>query len=334
MDFTIPKTQTNASPDFDKMDQALATIQQHEKANKTTSQKVGDVLSGWGTTPIAATIGGGIGALGGPAAPLTVPLGAFAGASVGKLLQRIGSYMNGTSDSNEGGIKSGIGASLDTAATGAGYATTASIIQNLPNIISWLTKGGVASKTNQAVSKATEKGTETPLIGDNGIIQQIRNTVEKKLGTGPGTEEALNSVMTEHLPAGENNTYNSLNSVYGNANSSELPDELTMTPQQILDTRRQITNYYNPKTLFGQPQNLDDKVAAYTRTALSQNLHQTVPSTKIPDWLYSLYSNKLIGSPLTWPVKAIAGVETVNILKHLLSGSASSVSDVASGGGQ
>ena len=333
IDFTNPTTTQNGlSPsDIEKMDATLAAIQQNEKKTKTTTQKVGDVLSGWGTTPALAVGGAGIGLLGGPAAPLTVPLGAFAGASVGKLLQRLGSYMNGTSDPNEGGIKSGISAGMNTAVTGAGYATTAAILQNLPTILSWLTHAGPSKLTNKLTQQATEQGNETPLLGgEKGVLDKFLSDVNNKFGAEDTVAgNATNKLLMNKSPVGGLDQYRSFNNAFSEAPTQALPDELMLNPQQALDRRQQVAAGYPAKNMFSNllnlfspppsvQQNTEQGVAGILRNNYSQALHEMAPGTVLPDKINSLYYK--FGTPLSWVGKIGVPVGLAELLKHLLPG--------------
>jgi len=103
---------------------------------KTVGQKIGDVIGQEGAAPIGATIGAGVGLLGGPAAPLTVPLGAFAGGMVGKAVQRGGELLSGKAEEQEP-----ISAVMGAGAESAAYASLAELGYQLPNIAKLGIKG-------------------------------------------------------------------------------------------------------------------------------------------------------------------------------------------------
>lgn len=103
---------------------------------KTTQQKIGDVMASDASQPVGALIGGGVGLLGGPAAPITVPLGAFAGSMVGSAVKRGGELLGGKAEQ-----VNPVDYTMTEAGKGALAASLAELAYQAPNIIKSIPKG-------------------------------------------------------------------------------------------------------------------------------------------------------------------------------------------------
>ena len=206
------------------------------------------------------------------------PLGGFGMYGAGYVLRDLlGPYVGYKPTSvSEGGIGNQL-----TGMAGAG------IMGEALSMLPWLTKGGVAGKTTKAAEKATKEGTRIPWQETE---TGVREEVGKKLGATPEVKKTLEQLLAEKLPIASG-------------------QEMTLTPMQQLDWRRQIArrgggNFFQ-RLLTGT--SVPEKVEGVARSQISGQLHGYVPGTRLPDWLYSKYSGPL-GSPVqAIPKLAIGG---------------------------
>lgn len=175
----------------------------------------------------------------------------------------------------------------------------------LNELLPWLSKskvrGGVSGKETAAAAKATEEGVSVPF---QDIQSKTMQNVQKKLGWTPEVKKTFTTLMKEKRP-----------SALG---------EASLNPTEILDWRRQIAtrggkNYF--QRLF-TGSSVPEKVEGVVRSDLSSILHETVPATRLPDILYTLYSKSPLGSPLEAPLRAAGGGATLagaySLLRNLL----------------
>lgn len=205
----------------------------------------------------------------------------------------------------------------------------------------FLTKGGVAGKSTQAAQKATQAGKS---MNFDDLATQIRKEVFDQFGKTTEVKKAVDKLISGLTPPyapGESTAATGATQVIKNATPFEgfqgkasnyipPPEGATatgiktqftpqadamqsqsgsLTPSDLLKTRRQITaraggNFFK-KALMGE--DINDKVANAARRVISQSVHKLAPGTILPDKLYSLYSNKLIGSPAQMGLEAALG---------------------------
>jgi hypothetical protein len=271
--------------------------------------------------PYATAGAGGIGGqvIAGPAGGTA---GGGLGWGLGKMVQDLVELSQGTYK-KPANVKEAINQSMENYGQMAKAGSVTGLLGALYELLPWLSKGGLANITNQRVADASGDVTkDVPVVGEGGVVPQTQAAVEKKLGSGSDVIDALNKVLMQHSPLKDMESYTPLEgaNLYAGQDAGNVPDELMSNPQDLLDTRRQVTNAYNAKNLFGNGNGLEQKVADAYRATLSQNLHEQVPSTKLPDLLYSLFSNKAVGQPLSWIPKIGGGVAVYEMLKKLLGG--------------
>jgi hypothetical protein len=212
-------------------------------------------------------------------------------------------------------------AALNTAKTGI------DIAKAIPQLPKYLTKSGVAGLTENAASKATKAGQS---IHWDDLIQQARDKVIKQFGDNAATREAFDNVTASRVPAGIEDPL-AQTQLVGNTNqvpvndlvkallgelkttpdkaispvdellsqsakpiANAASDTLHMTPDQLLQLRRNLLNSYGKSILQGSTDKgisaLEQKIAGIVRGSVSKNLHNIAPETIRPDKLYSMYS--------------------------------------------
>ena len=157
------------------------------------------------------------------------------------------------------------------------------------------TKAGTAYLTQKAVSAGKEIPWEK-------VRSRAQETVGKlgEIGQDVELRDTLNNLLAKIVP-------------------SKNLGQTAMSATEILNTRRQLLERYGTSILDwlkGGP-SLEQKVAGAVRGGLSELLHEAAPGTRLPDYLYSLYSKggKFGGDIPTLAVKYGLGIP---LLQQLL----------------
>jgi hypothetical protein len=203
--------------------------------NSTKDVQLGNTLSNGAITPSLAVLGGTLGLLGGPAAPLTVPLGAFSGAAVGNLLKRSGEYLNGTKKQTPGQIFN-FGDMMDSGSNAALYGTGAEAVYQIPNLLSLLSKTPSFLSPNLIGGKVRNNIIDklpTDFTDAEGVIQPSRSVPLDAF------DKALQGTKTNFVNSDTNRNVFSLrdrllNELYptGSLMETKSPTEISQNPKQ------------------------------------------------------------------------------------------------------
>ena len=157
-------------------------------------------------------------------------------------------------------------------------------------LLPWLTKtklgGGVAGKATSAAEKATQSGVKVSL---QDVVDRITGKVTSKLGSPEAVTTPLKELLKEKI---------------GTTTGT------TLTPSELLQWRRQIMARGGSNFLqrIFKGADVGEKVEGVARSEISKVLHQYAPATKLPDLLYRLYSNPILGSPMSAIPKVAGGI--------------------------
>lgn len=243
------------------------------------------------------------------------------GAPIASLLGIPFSVASGAGGAIEGATKPGASVQdriVGGAAQGAGQYVTAKgaeilndkVLKPILKPVGAMVKNstpGIAGKNWQAAAeKATSEGASVKWDkGENNLMDQIKNEVQKKLGWDVRVRDATNNFLAGRTPVPPTVT---------GSNGLPMIGDTALQANDLGGMRTAIKNEYG-KDIFGNAVTrgvggLDMKVASIARNVVSKNLHKIAPETLPPDIAMSIYHKAGVFGKLGLPGligEAIAG---------------------------